>query len=929
MAVLSSVQTFWAADVAAIGETAQMVLTWRAGAGADVPVLTIHNAYAGLATSVELLRAAPMSLAGLATLTVGGPASNTTLDLDGAVRGIGLLPLEGLAADPASQTLWLDRSALAGNAVTACRDGALLFVSARYGSGISSYRMEAEGRAIRLSALTDSDELALEAISAMTSLHRAEGHYLVVASETRDTLSLLRVEPDGLLGMRATIGPESLLPVDCPSQLVAATLGNQSFVVAGSTGTGSLTVLRLDSGGTLTCVDHVLDSRDSRFGGLTALSLLQRGDQILVAAAGNDGGISLFQLLPTGRLLLRDTLIDDPGTALQGIRQLRLVEVDGRVELFALSTTDRGVTRIVVDVARLAGGPQGVVASVADGTVGNDILTAPAAGGNLRAGAGDDILISSAGRDRLDGGTGSDIFVLMPDALGRDAILDFDPATDRLDLSAFPRLYDAASVRILPTETGARLRIGTTDISVTAGRPLTAEELRGAMLFDTMRLLQEGPAPASILSARGDGPDSFFWAAGPRVYDGGGGVDRISYAAAPTGAVIDLIGQTPNAGSAVGHHLRSIEIVEGSVFADRLAGTASGDTFLGGPSNDLLEGRDGADWLTGGTGNDTLDGGSGTDMASFGDASGGVTVSLVSGIAQSGGDTDVLRSIEGVTGSGFGDLITGNAGANLLRGMEGDDWIVATGGGDTIDGGAGRDMVSYVDSPERVVVDLAAGLGREGMAAGDRYAGIERVTGSIQPDLFFGTTGEDEFRGLGGYDWFVGSDGQDSYDGGTGRDTVAYSAATAGVAASLLAGRGLAGQAAGDRYSQIESLTGSSLADSLTGNTEINVLRGLGGDDLIFGLDGKDTLEGGPGADRLAGGDGNDRLYGGGGNDAIDGGAGWDYAFYTGRRVDYAVSGTATQATVLHANPPVGASDGLDRLAGVEVLVFSDGTLFL
>lgn len=929
MAVLSSVQTFWASNVAAIGETAQMVLTWRSGAGGDVPVLTIHNASTGLATSIELSTARPIPVTGLATLAVGSSASNTTLDLDGAVRGVGWIPLAGLAADPASQTLWLDRSAFSGNAITAYRDGAFLFVSARYGSGITSYRIEADGRLVRLSALSNSTELPLEAISAMTSLHGAAAQYLVVASETRDTLSLLRIGPDGSLDLRATIGPESLLPVDCPSQLAAVTLGGQSFVVAGSTGTGSLTVLRLDSGDTLTCVDHVLDNRGSRFGGLSALSLLQRGDQILVAAAGNDGGVSLFQLLPTGRLLLRDTLIDSPGTALQGIRQLRFVEVDGRVELFALSTTDRGVTRIAVDVAKLAGGPQGIVASVAEGTAGNDILTAPASGGNLRAGAGDDILISGDGRDRLDGGTGSDIFVLLPDALGRDAILDFDPATDRLDLSAFPRLYDATSVRILSTDTGARLRIGTTDISVTAGRPLTADELRAAMLFDTMRLLQDGPAPTSIVSGRGDEPDSFFWTAGSRIYDGGDGVDRISYAAAPAGAVIDLAMQALNAGSAAGHTLRSIEIIDGSAFADRILGDDSSNTLLGGPGDDVLEGRGGADWLTGGGGQDTLDGGAGTDTATFIDSARGVSVNLVTGLAQEGGETDTLRNIENVTGSGFGDLITGSAGANLLRGLAGDDWIVASGGGDTIDGGPGRDMLSYVNAPDRVVVDLAAGLGREGMAAGDSLVGIERITGSIHPDLFFGSAGDDEFRGMGGYDWFVGSDGADSYDGGSGRDTVAYSSATGGVAASLLAGRGQSGQAAGDIYSQIESLTGSSLADSLTGNAEINVLRGLGGDDLIFGLDGKDTMEGGSGADWLIGGAGNDRLYGGSGNDRIDGGSGWDYAFYTGRKADYTVSGDARAATVLHASPPAGASDGIDRLIGVEVLVFSDGTLFL
>jgi len=60
-----------------------------------------------------------------------------------------------------------------------------------------------------------------------------------------------------------------------------------------------------------------------------------------------------------------------------------------------------------------------------------------------------------------------------------------------------------------------------------------------------------------------------------------------------------------------------------------------------------------------------------------------VTVSLVAGAVNTGGDAqgDVLTNIENLDGSAFNDTLTGNAG---------DNWIYGEGGADTINGGAGN-----------------------------------------------------------------------------------------------------------------------------------------------------------------------------------------------------------------------------------------------
>ena len=68
----------------------------------------------------------------------------------------------------------------------------------------------------------------------------------------------------------------------------------------------------------------------------------------------------------------------------------------------------------------------------------------------------------------------------------------------------------------------------------------------------------------------------------------------------------------------------------------------------------------------------------GSDTASYADAASGVTVSLaLHGSAQDtgGAGTDTLVNIENLTGSAFDDTLTGDAGANVLSGLDGDDTL--------------------------------------------------------------------------------------------------------------------------------------------------------------------------------------------------------------------------------------------------------------
>lgn len=116
-------------------------------------------------------------------------------------------------------------------------------------------------------------------------------------------------------------------------------------------------------------------------------------------------------------------------------------------------------------------------------------------------------------------------------------------------------------------------------------------------------------------------------------------------------------------------------------------------------------------------------------------------------------------------------------------------------------------------------------------------------------DTLIGESGADALYGGNGNDLLNGGAGADRIDGGAGVDTASYYFSKAGVTASLYAGQGTVGEAAGDTYFGIENLQGSSYADLLVGNSSANTIWGRDGNDRINGYLGNDTLVGGSGND--------------------------------------------------------------------------------
>ncbi|MGF6232314.1 Ca2+-binding RTX toxin-like protein [Inquilinus ginsengisoli] len=531
----------------------------------------------------------------------------------------------------------------------------------------------------------------------------------------------------------------------------------------------------------------------------------------------------------------------------------------------------------------------GAVVLTVQGTAQGGTVTLNA--GGLGRGTFVDLISFSAGNDVLTGGAGTNGFSGGAGADQLNGGAGFDVAH-----------YDNASAAVV-----VNLQTGVNQGDAQGDVYTSIEAAVGSAFDDTLT----GDGAANFLHGAA-GNDVLVGGAGADALNGSSGVDTADYSASSVAVRVDMSLGTSLGGDAEGDGLTSIENLTGSAFRDQLTGNAADNTLTGGAGDDGLVGRGGADRLIGGDGV--------LDVASYADSAVAVTIDLSLGTGH-GGDAegDTLSGIEGVDGSFFDDILSGDGGGNVLAGEVGDDRLIGGAGDDlligdsdlptdtgddVLVGGAGADRLygdfpgvhsdtgidtaDYSASAAGVTVDLISGTGLGGDAQGDTLFQIDDLVGSALADRLISGAGTNALTGGAGDDALHGGTGADALDGGAGIDQADYRGSTAAVVIDLLAHTAAGGDAQGDGLTGIENLFGSSFDDQLSGDdgrtifgggNGADMLIGRGGDDSLAGEAGNDSLNGGAGNDRLIGGAGVDTIHGGIGNDSVDAGSENDQVF--------------------------------------------------
>ncbi len=334
-------------------------------------------------------------------------------------------------------------------------------------------------------------------------------------------------------------------------------------------------------------------------------------------------------------------------------------------------------------------------------------LTGADGNDTIRGFGGDDTLLGAGGNDRLEGGLGND---LLDGGSGNDW-LDGGEGDDTVKGGAGDDRIDNLS---------------------------GIDTIRGGMGDDSIRVTN---AATRVLEAEGEGTDIVSASVSYTLATG----SEIEQLQADDLLATSAIALTGNefANMIIGNS--GANTLSGEGGSDWLNGGGGDDVLLGGTGHDSLWGGDGDDRLEGGDGDDTLFGGAGIDTASYADALAGVEIDLSLPEEQltRGTGTDTLISIENLIGSGFADVLAGDAGANVLSGGGGNDRFVF---GDSAR--SARDTIADFTSGD--VIDLSA-IDANGAAAGDAAFAFIGASG------FGGVAGQLRATGS-GTSWLVEAD---------------------------------------------------------------------------------------------------------------------------------------------------------------------------
>ncbi|MGO4909627.1 hypothetical protein ACEN2J_14980 [Pseudorhodobacter sp. W20_MBD10_FR17] len=683
---------------------------------------------------------------------------------------------------------------------TSAAMGSSAIAAAYLNSGTAYYSVLQDSGQMMLhtAGAVTNQQITLNGVSVLDTVQIGSQNFLLAAQYGTQSISSYSINASsGALALVTDVGADQGLGINTPTAFETVAAFGRTWVILGSSGSDSLSVLEIDATGHLQTVDHVIDMLETRFGGVTAVAVAQVGDRVFVVAGGADDGLSLFTLMPDGKLIHLETVIHTTGAGLMNVVGIEAAVLGNALQIFVSSETDSGITQYFVDLANLGVTLRGDTDS-ANSLLGGDGADLLVAGEDdtLRGGAGDDILVGAKGA-RLTGGDGADLFVLSETG-GSTLIRDFTPGIDRLDLSSFFMLRSVGQLTITSNALGAIIQLRDTviDVRTNNGTALTRDSLFGlnfswADRIPIFPLLEEEPDPdpppiENIVLVGGGGDDILSGDSGTDWITGGAGNDTISGAAGDD----TLIGDIGN------------DYLDGGADNDVLRGSDGNDTLVGGAGNDDLYGEGGNDSLLGGDGNDTLTGADGDDILY-----GGLGNDLMMGVY--GNDT--------LFAEGGNDTISGGYGLDTLYGGDGDDEIWGGFGNDLMFGGAGNDMMGGSEDNDLMYGD----------------DGNDTVWGGAQHDTLYGGIGVDTVGGFWGNDLAYGGEGDDFVWGNFGNDTLYGDN-----------GNDMIGGAEGN-----DVLYGGEGNDTLIAGDDADTLMGGNGNDLLTGGAGDDLLSGGAGAD--------------------------------------------------------------------------------
>lgn len=329
-------------------------------------------------------------------------------------------------------------------------------------AGVGQALFDADGGLISTRVFRDTTDTFTNQITALATADLAGQTYLFSASAVENGVTSWTVPKNGVLSHADNIGVDAGLWIAGPSALATADLLGKTYLLVGSATSNSISIMEIGADGEIILRDHMLDTRDTRFAGITTIEVTTHEGQTYVVTGGSDAGISIFQLIPGGQLVHLETRADATNMGLANISDIVAHSTPNGLEVFVSSSSEAGITALRFE----------------DDTAG-DVMQSTNTGGVMTGTNGADVLRGMGGDDTLRGGSGNDILV---DGTGEDT----------LDLSGWPMLRSVSQLTMSMTRDGTQIVYGdeTLIIKNADGNPIDHRQLDDSDLIGGTRVPQ-------------------------------------------------------------------------------------------------------------------------------------------------------------------------------------------------------------------------------------------------------------------------------------------------------------------------------------------------------------------------------------------------------------------------------------------------------
>lgn len=192
-------------------------------------------------------------------------------------------------------------------------------------------------RATLLGSVSDTDKSTLSGVSQVLALHLEGTDFILTASSSEHGLTSHAVTATGL-ELRDTLGPKDGLWVTGMEDIATLMVGGQQFILGVSAHSGTLSAIRINPVGALFITDIALDDRTTRFDGAVALDTFETHGRGFVVTGGTDGGLTLFELLPDGRLWHHFSQPQTTGWDIGNLQDITATVIGAEVQIMAAGT---------------------------------------------------------------------------------------------------------------------------------------------------------------------------------------------------------------------------------------------------------------------------------------------------------------------------------------------------------------------------------------------------------------------------------------------------------------------------------------------------------------------------------------------------------------------------------------------------------------